>query len=206
MNRALVKLLGLVMAGTWLLSGCATGYLLDNNVQSFSSLAALPAQPAYRFERLPSQQSPAQAQLEALADAALHKAGLRRDDANPVYSVQVSARLERVLSPWASPWNGWGWGGGWGMGVRHGGYGYGTGWGWGLGGSYWGMESPWYRREVAVILRDLSSSRVVFESYANNDGPWLEDAEVFAAMFEAALQGFPQPPPGPRRVDIPVGR
>ncbi|MEO8653599.1 MAG: DUF4136 domain-containing protein [Ramlibacter sp.] len=206
MNRALVKLLGLVMAGTWLLSGCATGYLLDNTVQSFSSLAALPAQPVYRFERLPSQQSPAQAQLEALADAALHKAGLRRDDANPVYSVQVSARLERVLSPWGSPWNGWGWGGGWGMGVRHGGYGYGTGWGWGLGGSYWGMESPWYRREVAVILRELSSTRVVFESHATNDGPWLDDAEVFAAMFEAALQGFPQPPPGPRRVDIPIGR
>ncbi len=73
---------------------------------------------------------------------------MRRDDANPVYSVQVSARLDRVLSPWASPWNGWGWGGGWGMGVRSGGYGYGTGYGWGMGGSYWGMESPWYHREV----------------------------------------------------------
>ena len=206
MKRALAKLPGLLIAATWLLSGCATGYRLDNNVESFSSLTALPAQPAYRFERLPSQQAPAQAQLETFADGALHKAGLRRDDASPVYSVQVSARLERVLSPYASPWNGWGWGGGWGMGMRHGGYGYGTGWGWGMGGSYWGMESPWYHREVAVIMRELSSSRVVFESYAANDGPWLDDAEVFAAMFEAALQGFPRPPAGPRRVDISVGR
>lgn len=191
MKRALAKLLGLLIAATWLLSGCATGYLLDNNVQSFSSLSALPAQPAYRFERLPSQQAPGQAELEAFADGALHKAGLRRDDANAVYSVQVSARLERVLSPYAGPWNGWG---------------HGAGWGWGMGGSYWGMESPWYHREVAVIMRELSSSRVVFESHAANDGPWLNDAEVFTAMFEAALQGFPQPPAGPRRVDIPVGR
>ena len=99
MSWALAKLLGLPIAATWLLSGCATGYLLDNNVQSFSSLAALPAQPAYRFERLPSQQAPAQAQLEAFADVALHKAGLLRDDANPIYSVQVSARLDRCCRP-----------------------------------------------------------------------------------------------------------
>jgi hypothetical protein len=46
----------------------------------------------------------------------------------------------------------------------------------------------------------------VFESRAINDGPWMENAAVFPAMFEAALQGFPTPPPGPRRVDIQVGR
>ena len=127
MKGSLLKLLGLVVALAVLLSGCATGYLLDNSVQSFSSLTALPAQPSYRFERLPSQQAPAQAQLEAMADAALHKAGLRRDDANPRYSVQVSARLQRVLSPWADPWDGWGWGGGWGSGCGIGGFGLGMG-------------------------------------------------------------------------------
>ena len=75
------------------LSGCATGYLLDNTVQSFSQLPALPAQPTYRFERSLSQQvDPAQQALEALADPALHRAGLRRDDASPRYSVQVLAR------------------------------------------------------------------------------------------------------------------
>jgi hypothetical protein len=200
MNRANLKLLGWILVATALLSGCATGYLLDNNVQSYSSLTALPAQPAYRFERLPSQQAPFQAALEAFADGPLFKAGLRRDDANPVYSVQVSARVDRVLSPWADPWSGWGWGGygGWGMG-RYGGIGFGTGFG-------WGMEPPWYHREVAVIIREISSGRVVYETHAGNDGPWLEDEQVFPAMFQAALEGFPQPPAGPRRVDIPVGR
>ena len=103
MKESPPKLPGWVFALAFLLSGCATGYLLDNSVQSFSSLTALPAQPGYRFDRLPSQQAPAQAQLEAMADAALHKAGLRRDDASPHYTVQVSARLERVLSPWSIP-------------------------------------------------------------------------------------------------------
>jgi hypothetical protein len=200
MNRAPLKLLGWMVVATALLSGCATGYLLDNNVQSFSYLTALPAQPGYRFERLPSQQAPFQAALEAFADAPLFSAGLRRDDANPVYSVQVSARVDRVLSPWADPWSGWGWGGygGWGMG-RYGGIGFGTGFG-------WGREPPWYHREVAVIIREISSGRVVYETHASNEGPWLDDAQVFPAMLQAALQGFPQPPAGPRRVDIPVGR
>jgi hypothetical protein len=29
---------------------------------------------------------------------------------------------------------------------------------------------------------------------------------VLPAMFDAAMQGFPTPPAGPRRVDIQVGR
>lgn len=193
MKQSLLKLLGLAFVATWLLSGCATSYLLDNNVQSFSSLTALPAEPSYRFERLPSQQAPGQGQLEAMADGALHEAGLRRDDGNPLYTVQVSARLDRVLSPWSSPWDGWG------MGVRHGGLGF------GMGGPFGRMESPWYHREVSVIIRELASNRVVFETHAVNEGPWMDDNSVFPAMFEAALQGFPQPPAGPRRVDIQVG-
>ena len=200
MKRSLTKLLGLAIVAAWLLSGCAGTYVLDNNVQAFSHLTALPAQATYRFERLPSQQSPAQGQLEAMADAALFKAGLRRDDANPHYSVQVSASLVPELSPWADPWGGWGgwgWGGGWGVGFRHHGFGLGMG-------GPWGMEPPWYHREVAVIVRELPSNRVAFESHAVNDGPWRESAEVFPAMFEAALHGFPNPPPGMRRVDVQV--
>jgi len=194
MNHSIGRLLSCILLAASLLSGCAAGYLLDNNVQAFSTLPALPGQPTYRFERLPSQQSPAQAQLEAMADPALHNAGLRRDDANPRYSVQVGARLQRELSPWATPWDGWGWGGaGW-------------GWGGGWGGSPFGrMESPWYQREVSVIVRELASNRVVFESHAANEGPWLDNGSVFPAMFEAALRGFPNPPAGPRRVDIQIG-
>ena len=197
MNRMRRLAGALMLAAATALSGCATGYLLDNQVQSFSSLPALPAPATYRFERLPSQQNPQQAQLEALADAALFKAGLRRDDAHPRYSVQVSARVQRVLSPYADPWD---WGGfGWSLGGYHRGIGI------GIGGPFGRMESPWFQREVGVIVRDIAANKVVFESRASNDGPWLDNNSVLPAMFDAALQGFPNPPAGPRRVDIHIG-
>jgi hypothetical protein len=203
MKRSLSPLLASVLFVACFLSGCAGGYLLDNEVQSFSGLTAVPPQPTYRFERLPLQQEPAQTQLEALADAALHQAGLRRDDANPRYSVQINGRLQRVLSPWAYAWDGWGWGGGygyWGGGFGH------RGMGFGMMGPFPRMESPWFQREVAVIVRELSSNRVVYETRASNAGPWMDSNSVFPAMFEAALQGFPTPPLGPRIVNIQVGR
>jgi hypothetical protein len=192
----------LLAAGAALgLAGCASTYLLDNQVQSFSQLQAVPAQPTYRFERSLSQQAdPAQQALEGLADAALYKAGLRRDDAAPRYSVQVSARTERTLTPYAAPWSPWGWGGGWNLGVggRH--------FGLGFGGPFPNMDSYWFHREVAVVIRELATNKVVYETHAYNDGPWLDNRSVLPAMFEAAMQGFPTPPAGPRRVDIQVGR
>jgi hypothetical protein len=199
MNRALLKLLGLAVAAVALLGGCATSYVVDNSVQSFSGLAALPAPATYRFERLPLQQAPVQAQLEAMADAALHQAGLRRDDANPRYSVQVAGGMQPIFSPWADPWDRWGWGwGGWGVGLHHHRFGVGFG-------APFRPESVWYHREVSVVVRELASATVVFESRASNDGPWLDNTEVFPAMFQAAMQGFPNPPAGPRRVDVVVG-
>ena len=198
MKHSTWRLLGWLILAPWLLAGCAAGYLLDNSVETFSGLTAVPAQPMYRFDRLPSQQSAAQAQLEAMADPALQKAGLRRDDASTHLTVQVAARLQRVLSPWASPWDGWGWSWGWGW---HGHFSY----GFGYPGPYGRMDSPWYQREVSVIMRELPSNRVVFESHAVNEGPWLDNASVFPAMFEAALHGFPNPPAGPRRIDIQIG-
>lgn len=183
----------LLLLALSLLSGCATGYLLDNTVQSFSGLQAVPANPTYRFERLPSQAQPEQTQIEAFADPALFKAGLRRDDAAPRYSVQVSARLQRVLSPWADPWGGWG--GGFGFGGPH----------FGMMAPFPRMESPWYQREVAVVVREVAGNRVVFESQAINAGPWSDNPTVLSAMFDAAMQGFPNPPAGPRRVDVKIG-
>lgn len=190
------------VAAAALLSGCASTYLLDNQVQTFSQLGVLPAQPTYRFERSLSQQvDPAQQALEALADPALHKAGLRRDDSAPRYSVQVAARAERMLSPYSDPWDRWGWGwGGWGVGLggRH--------FGVGLGGPWPRGDSYWFHREVTVLVRELATNRVVYETHAVNDGPWFDNRAVLPAMFDAALQGFPNPPQGPRRVDIQVGR
>jgi hypothetical protein len=191
----------LVAAATIVLSGCASTYLLDNQVQSFSQLQSLPTQPSYRFERSLSQQmDPAQQALEALADPALFKAGFRRDDAAPRYSVQVAASTQRSLSPYGDPWSPWGWGGGWGVGFggRH--------FGLGLGGPWPQTDSYWFHREVSVTVRELAGNKVVYETHAVNDGPWLDNRSVLPAMFDAAMQGFPTPPAGPRRVDIQVGR
>lgn len=197
MKHFVLRLLTLVLLVPFLVSGCAISYVLDNNVQSFSSMPALAAPPTYRFERLPSQQAPTQAQLEAMADAALQKAGLRRDDANPRYSVQISVRLQPTLSPWASPWDSWGWGWGRRGGFRH---------SFRHPAPFPYEEPPWYHREVAVVLRELPSNRVIFESHATSDEPWADSSSVFPAMFDAALAGFPNPPAGPRKVSIQVGR
>jgi hypothetical protein len=199
--KSALRSIALMGIAAVLLAGCATTYRLDNTVQAFSGLPALPANPTYRFERLPSQVGqPGQDQLEALADPALFNVGMRRDDASPKYSVLVTARVTRVISPWPDPW---GYPYGWGMGHR----GWGPRWGYGaaFGGPFPYNDQPWFIREVGVLVRDLGSNKVVFESHANSDGPWLDSSPALAAMFQAALQGFPNPPPGPRRVDLVVG-
>jgi hypothetical protein len=187
----------LLCACVWLTS-CAAPWVVDSQVQAFSGLASLPAEPSYRFERLPSQQSPQQSQLESLADAALFKAGLRRNDAAPLYSVQVGARVQRMPSPWADPWDEFGMGS---LGLS---FAYGPSWGRGSVGTLFRYEQPWYQREVSVVVRELASNRVVFESRAQGDGPWSDSAGTLAAMFDAALQGFPNPPLGVRRISVQV--
>ena len=173
----------MVAAGT--LSGCAS-YRMNNTVQAFSGLQGLPANPTYRFERLPSQAAqPGQDQLEALADPVLHRAGLRRDDAAPQYGVTITATVNQSASPWPDP-------------------GFAS-FGLGVGGPFIGMQQPWYMRQVGVLLRDIQSGRVVFESHANSDGPWIDPQAAIPAMLEAALQGFPNPPPGLRQVDLNLG-
>lgn len=179
------------------MAGCASVRLVDNDVRSFSTLPAIaPGSVTYRFERLPSQQShsAAQDQLESIAQRALAKVGLQRDDATAKYSVQVGARLQvDPRAPWDDPWYG-----GWGMyGYRRGAYfGSGLGLGW---------SSPYYRREVSVVMREVATSKVVYETHAAHDGRWSDNDHVFPAMFDAALKGFPQPPPGARRVDVQIG-
>jgi hypothetical protein len=180
-----------------LLTGCATTYTLDNTVQSFSQIPALPQPATYRFERLPSQQSVEQQQLEAFADPALNAAGMKRDDANPRYSVQIGARVSPTISPFADPWGPYG-AFGFGAWGRHRHWGMGLGWG-------YPPEPSWFHREVNVVVRDLGSNKVVYESRAINDGPYFGAEHVLPAMFSAALQGFPNPPPGPRQVNIQVG-
>jgi hypothetical protein len=189
------------------LAGCATRWVVDSDVRSFSSLGTVPAGATYRFERLPSQQASEaqQQQLEAMAAAALERVGLRRDDAKPQYTAQIGARVTLELSPWADPWY---FHGAWGPGYRPWGYGpwrgrglYGGGW---YGPAFTPPANPWYAREVSIVLRELPSHRVVYETHARNEGPYAASGAVLPVMFQAALQGFPNPPAGERRVDIEI--
>lgn len=201
MTRAFPALLLSVAVAT--LSGCATSWVVDSDVKSFSSLATVPPGATYRFERLPSQQADTarQESLEAMAAAALDKVGLRRDDAKPQYSAQIGARVTAGLSPWADPWLV---GGPWGYGYGYGRRGYGAAYGGWYGGPAFfpPAANPWYEREVSIVLREAGSSRVVYETRARNDGPYNASATILPVMFQAALQGFPNPPQGERRVNI----
>lgn len=180
-----------------LLGGCASVRLVDSDVQSFSQLRGLPAVPTYGFERLPSQQQQGvqQSAIEAQAAQALAKVGLRQDPLAPFYRVQVHARTDRyVPSGWYDSWGGWGWGAGWG------GRGF-------FGGLSMHFPPPTqYRREVGLVLREAVSGTVVYETHAVHDGIWSDNPAVFAAMFDAALSGFPLPPTGPRRISTEIPR
>jgi hypothetical protein len=192
------------------LSGCATRWVVDSEVQSFSSLpmADVATGATYRFERLPSQREGDAARsaeaLEAMAAPALERVGLKRDDAAARYTAQIGARVTPTLSPWADPW----FYPAWGPGPRYG-WGLGYGRGWYGGGGWYGpafpqASNPWYLREVSVVLREQASNKVVYETRARNDGPYNLDAAVLPVMFQAALQGFPNPPQGERRVDLEI--
>lgn len=200
--RRWMRVLLLACLPALLLAGCAGVRLVESEVRSYSRLGPVAPGATYRFERLPSQQaSPAaQDQLEAMAQKALAKVGLERDDATPRYSVQIAARWQRdPRAPWDDPWPGWGFGPRYGFGP--GPYAF-YGPGWGLGWSAW--DSPYYRREVSVVLRELPGGQVVYETRAFNDGRWSDNENVFPAMFDAALKGFPQPPEAPRRVQVEI--
>jgi hypothetical protein len=194
MNKALSALFFIV----FLLTGCAGMRLVDSQVSSFATVSVV-AGSRYRFERLPSQQTnpEAQAQIEAMAEQALTKVGLARDDSAARYSVQVWATqraqqvvLEHPTLGWHSGWR-----------VGHGGLFMGSG------GLFPWMEARTdYWREVGLIMRDRSTEAVVFESHAVHEGPWSDSHAVLPAMLDAALQGFPNPPSGVRRVNIEIAR
>lgn len=183
------------------LGGCAAPRMIDSDVQSFT--AAIPAvSPAlYRFERLPSQgNTPAQDPLEALAAVALAKVGLTPAPlvsgaisgtaaAAPSarYAVQVQVQISAILSPYSSPYYSGFWG-----------HREGRRWG----GLAMNLEPSWYRHAVRLLLRDSTSGQVVYETTASFDGPWADSAHLLPTILDAALQGYPNPPAGPRKVVI----
>jgi hypothetical protein len=182
----------------FLVSGCASTRLIDSEVNSFATQVIAPGA-SYRFERLPSQMADHanQANLERLAEQALAKVGLKRQNAAPL-GVQVSA-IQRQETYFGESGFNMGWGLGWVWG--HGGLSVGRG-----GVLFPGLDSHTsYWRQVSLIMRNASGV-VVFESHASHDGIWSDSDAVLAAMLDAALQGFPTPPVGARQVNIEIPR
>jgi len=211
------RCLALVLA-VFTLSGCASVFLVDNQVQSFArwsepSAAApqgLPQPPqTYRFERLPSQlQSPRagdQNTLEAWAAEALTQRGWTPAAAgvNSPWVVEVSASSLRLpRAPWENPWPGaWGFGAGFGS-MAHVGPGGHVLWS----PMFMHMETPYHQREVSLVIRHAATGRVAYETRAAHDGRWNSSPALWRAMLDAALQGFPNPAPGARQVNIEVPR
>jgi hypothetical protein len=190
-----------------LLGGCASTRMVGSEVNSFARWTPAPPAPgsSYRFERLPSQQADlTQARLEGLAHAALARVGLQHNPQAASLSVQVSASSQPMLrSVWDGSYYPYGSpnifiGGGSGGGVSS--VGVGFGFGFPLG----GMDTPIYRREVSIVMRELRSNLAVYETRAVSEEPWLDTDPVLAAMLDAALRGFPVPPAGPRRVNVEI--
>jgi hypothetical protein len=195
-NKAQAALLSIALL---VLPGCTGMRLIDNQVNSFAP-QTVAKDSSYRFERLPSQsaQGDSQTQLEALARQALAKVGLHEanaaDAANLTVQVSVQQRQVLTLDP---PHIGFGLGRGFGHGGIHGGH---------RGALFPGLgDAPLYWREVSLLMRD-TQGKVVFESRASHEGIWSDSGNVIAAMLQAALQGFPTPANGPRRIDIEIPR
>jgi hypothetical protein len=187
---------GLGLAGL-LLAGCASVRTVESEVQTFSTLEALPAQPTYRFERLPSQQAQAQHQIqvEGMAEQALAQIGLRRDDAQAHYTVQLGVRVAREdRLDWSDAW----WYGPPGL----------HSWRYGHLGRWpgpWSNTTPWYQREVSLALRDNATGQVVYETHAQEEGTWSDTVNLLPALFRAALVDFPAATQGvsQRKVALP---
>jgi len=186
----------LVLVTTALLTACGLPRRIDSDVQSFVGTPAAVAPATYRFERLPSQVNAAQqGPLETLAATALDRVGLTQDSAQPKYSVQVSVDVTLL----GRPYGGYG-----GFGMRS----FGGAGGFGDGAPFGFMGEPlWYRHSVQLLLRDAASNQLAYETSARFEGPWSDTINLLPAMLEAALQGYPKPPGGLRKivVELPPG-
>ena len=194
------------------LSGCAATNVISQ-VSSYGPWPEASKPGAYAFERLPSQavQAADQARLETAAEPALLKRGFHRveraDQAD--YTVQIDAgvrteprmRYDPLLVPYGmhpgyvAPGHPYFWRPGVG------------GW-WGTGGSglslSLALEPPWVTLEVRLLIRDRRDGRVLYETQAAHDRVGAIDEAVLPFVFEAALDGFPQPPKGRRVVTVPL--
>ena len=208
----------LIASLTLFLAGCATSRVIDSDVTAFPTWKTTPPGPGtpYRFERLPSQQATAaqQSVIEAAARPALAKVGLVPSDAAARYSVQVLLNTQLVERVLADPFGYGGYGGFGGFGgiggfPGHGrfgpgfyGHGGSRGASFGLAFPLWTYESATFKHELTVLMRDLVTQQVAFETRALHFGPWNDSLNLLPALLDAALRGFPQPPEGTRRIHV----
>jgi hypothetical protein len=201
------------------LSGCSTLRVVESQVQTntqWPAGAANPSQALYRLERLPADANNMQAGwAEVELEPILAGLGWKRNDVDAKYSVWIGVQAAEyvvdirgriVPGPWLNLNIG--------NGYRPRGVGVGVGLGWTYtrgGPLYPGMrtdihEPPIYVREVSILIRDLQTGQVVYQTKASHDGPWSDHQAIWRAMIPAALQGFPNPAQVKRRVDVTIPR
>ena len=194
-----------------LLAGCAGLDTLRSDVSSYGDWPASRQPGSYVFERLPSQQAQAalQSALEIAARPALEMAGFKpsADGAEPELLVQVGSRVTQTgYAVWDDPF--W-WRGSYPYGGAYRGRWAGPGWGWASRGWGWGYYGynyvPLYQSEVALLIRERSSGKPLYEARARSDTA-STSGETLRAMFEAALKDFPATGINPRVVVVPLPR
>lgn len=206
-----LALLGLLSLAAFL-TGCAATHVVSQ-VSAYGPWPEASKPGAYAFERLPSQavQAADQSRLESAAEPALLKRGFHRVEQpeRADYTVQIDAsvrteprtRYDPLLAPY-------------GMHPGHLGPAHphfwrpGVGGWWGTGGSglsfSLALEPPWVTLELRLLIRDRRDGRVLYETQAAHDRVGALDESVLPYVFEAALDGFPQPPRGRRVVTVPL--
>ena len=199
--RRIAGIAAMACASLWL-AGCAGVRTIDSDVQSYSTLQQVPAPPTYRLQLLPSQVAlgPQFDTVVQQAEASLAGVGLRRDDRQGSVIAQIDVQARYIPDSWLlpgspyNPYGGLGWGPGWGW-----------GWGW-RGGIAWRDTGPsLHYRAVQLTLRDVQTQQVVYETSARYEDVWVDDLVIYRILFDSALNGFPKPPQGPRRVSTTVG-
>lgn len=208
----------LAFGSLMILTGCSTVRVIESQVQTTTQWpagSAAPTQAIYRLERLPADANNVQAGWAELElEPVLAGLGWTRNDVDARYSVWIGVRTaEFIADAWGRPVRGpW---------VSHVYLGVGSGYrprglstsmGWSLGGPIYPGVRPGfppasgYAQEVSIIIRDLQTSQVVYQTKALHEGPWADHPNILRAMIGAALQGFPQPSAKSRRVDTTIPR
>lgn len=199
----------LLAAGSMALGACSGVSTVSIDVSSQGQWPSGSKPGTYAIERLPSQQANAeeQARIETAALPALAAAGFTSAPAEQAdLLIQVGARAFDVLRRdpfassfyWRSDW--------WYYGGRrpffHGSRFYGPGF---YGGGFSSYDNVEVQREVALLIRDRRSQKIVYETRATYLQRWNNDA-LLPAMFEAALKDFPQTALSPRTVVVTLPR